>query len=229
MKNLIEKYLNGETSLHEEAELKAYFNSGQVEDSLKEYQPLFQFFENEKQLELSADFDDKLFEKIAAQESSEDDLIEKYFKGETSLEEETELISYFNSGQTKPNHQAYQPLFQYFKKQQEVEVSNGFDKKLFEKIENQGAKVIQMRSFTRRLMRVAAVAVVFLAAYLFFNKPAEPAPPVVDWSAYEIHDEQLAYEETVKALRLLSSKINKGKKKTVDEVSKSEPVSKYLN
>jgi hypothetical protein len=229
MKNLIEKYLNGETSLHEEAELKAYFNSGQVEDSLKEYQPLFQFFENEKQLELSADFDEKLFEKIAAQGSSEEDLIEKYFKGETSLEEETELNTYFNSDQIDPKHQAYQPLFQYFKKEQEVEVSKGFDKRLFEKIENQGAKVIQLRSFTRRLMRVAAVAVVFLAAYLFFNKPAEQAPPVVDWSAYEIHDEQLAYEETVKALRLLSSKINKGKKKTVDEVSKSEPVSKYLN
>lgn len=229
MKNLIEKYLNGETSLHEEAELKAYFNSGQVEDSLKEYQPLFQFFENEKQFELSADFDDKLFEKIAAQENNEDELVEKYFKGETSLEEEAELNTYFNSGQIDSKHQIYQPLFQYFKKEQEVEVSKGFDKKLFEKIENQGAKVIQLRSFRRRLLRVAAVAVVFFAAYLFFNKPAEPTPPVVDWSAYEIHDEQLAYEETVKALKLLSSKINKGKKKTVDEVSKSEPVSKYLN
>lgn len=229
MKNLIEKYLNGETTLREEAELKAYFNSGQVEDSLKEYQPLFQFFENEKQLELSADFDEKLFKKIAAQENSSDDLIEKYFNGETSLEEEAELKTYFNAGQIEPKHQAYQPLFQYFQKEQEVEVSNGFDKKLFEKIERQGAKVIQLRNFRRRLMRVAAVAVVFLAAYLFFNKPTEPAPPVVDWSAYEIHDEQLAYEETIKALKLLSSKINKGKKKTVVEVAKSEPVTKYLN
>ncbi len=229
MKDLIEKYFKGETSQQEEAKLKAYFLSGDVDESLIEFLPLFQFFAKEKQLELSTGFEEKLFGKIDAGNNGMTALIEKYFAGNTSLDEEATLKTYFNSGQVDTSHKQYQPLFQFFENEKDVELSADFDKKLFEKIDGGGAKIIQMRSWQRKLMRVAAVAIVLFGAYLFFNKPINPEPPTVDWSAHEINDEQLAYEETVKALRLLSSKLNKGKNKTKQEVAKAEPVTKYLN
>ncbi|GHA34986.1 hypothetical protein GCM10007103_15660 [Salinimicrobium marinum] len=43
--NLMEKYLNGETSLQEEARLRDYFGSGWVAPHLQEYIPLFAYFQ----------------------------------------------------------------------------------------------------------------------------------------------------------------------------------------
>ena len=228
MKKLIEKYFNGETSIHEEAELKAYFSSGHVDESLSEYVSLFQFLEEGKQLELGADFDEKLFARIDSGENGITDLVDKYFNGNTSLDEETTLKSYFNSGEVTTTLKQYQPLFQFFENEKEVALNSNFDDKLFAKIEG-GAKVVQMRVWQRKLLRIAAAVVVLLSAYFFLDKPLPPTPPTVNWSAYEINDEQLAYDETVKALKLLSSKLNKAKNKTVHEMAKSEPVSKYLN
>ncbi|MEO1261863.1 MAG: hypothetical protein AAFZ15_23875 [Bacteroidota bacterium] len=228
MAELLEKYFAGETSIEEETRLKAYFNSGQVEESLKKHIPLFQFLDNEKKLELSADFDEKLFDKIDNLETGMAELLEKYFAGETSIEEETRLKAYFNGGQVDPALQQYQPLFQYFNQEQAVQLSEDFDAKLFRKMDG-GAKIVQMRSWRRRMLRVAAAIAVMLCAYLVFQKPEPPQNHKIDWAAYEINDEQMAYEETVRALKLLSSKLNKGKKRTINEVVKTEPVTKFLN
>jgi hypothetical protein len=48
MNNLIEKYLEGMTSLAEEKELKAYFSSEEIAPELLEYAPLFGFFASER-------------------------------------------------------------------------------------------------------------------------------------------------------------------------------------
>lgn len=61
---LIEKYFNGETSLSEETFLRNYFNSGNVAEDLKQYEPLFQYFEAEQSASLTDSFDEKLFEKL---------------------------------------------------------------------------------------------------------------------------------------------------------------------
>ena len=228
---LIEKYFEGNSTQEEEATIKAYFNKDEIEESLKMYQPLFQHFENEKAHEVSVGFNERLFEKLEGQ-SDISQLVEKYFEGATNLEEEGKLKDYFNSDEVKDSLKQYQPLFQYFEQEKAQHVSADFDNKLFEKIESAGAKIVPMRTFRRRLMRVAAVAAVLLGAYMFLQEPVGPpdnGPVAIDWSAHEINDEQLAYEETVKALRLLSSKLNKGKNRTAVEVAKAEPVTKYLN
>ena len=53
---LIEKYFNGETNATEETTLRQYFNSGDVAAELKQYEPLFQYFETEQTAQLSEDF-----------------------------------------------------------------------------------------------------------------------------------------------------------------------------
>jgi hypothetical protein len=48
VKNLLEKYWEGETSLEEERMLKSYFSSGNVDEQLRPYSPLFQAMMAEK-------------------------------------------------------------------------------------------------------------------------------------------------------------------------------------
>ncbi len=92
-------------------------------------------------------------------------------------------------------------------------------------------KIVKMRTWPRNLLRIAAVGAVLVVAMVFLQKSntsyAQQAS--VDWSKYEITDEKQAYEETVKALKLVSSKLNKGSKKAVHEVEKMEKVGKYFN
>lgn len=157
-------------------------------------------------------------------------LIEKYFEGETTLEEEAQLRQYFNSGEVDEALKEFQPMFRFFASEQKTTVSEGFDEALLQKLQPE-AKLVQLRSWPRQLLRIAAVGAVLVAAMIFLRKPngGPSQQAAVDWSKYEITDEQVAYDETVKALRLLSSKLHKGSKKATDEVEKMEKVGKYFN
>lgn len=53
IKQLLEKYLEGQTSLKEEKQLRYYFLFEEVDQEFVSYKALFQFFENEKQLEFT--------------------------------------------------------------------------------------------------------------------------------------------------------------------------------
>jgi len=55
IENLIEKYNNAETTLKEEAQLKAYFASDNVAAHLEHYKPLFQYFSQSKQEQYTKD------------------------------------------------------------------------------------------------------------------------------------------------------------------------------
>jgi len=48
IEQLLDKYLEGETSLNEEQTLQEFFNSKQVPSHLLSYQPLFNYFSNAK-------------------------------------------------------------------------------------------------------------------------------------------------------------------------------------
>ncbi len=60
-----------------------------------------------------------------------DDLIEKYFEGETSLQEEKLIREYFENGNIQERHQAYAPMFGFLtQERKKVSVTARKKKKL---------------------------------------------------------------------------------------------------
>lgn len=61
---LLEKYWNCETSVSEERELQAFFNSENIPDDMQPFAPLFVYRQNQQAVALSSDFEKNLEESI---------------------------------------------------------------------------------------------------------------------------------------------------------------------
>ena len=55
IRTLTQKYLEGETSLEEEQQLRDYFTQGDVDETLQEFKPLFSYFVEAKQEQSTSD------------------------------------------------------------------------------------------------------------------------------------------------------------------------------
>ncbi|RMG82936.1 MAG: hypothetical protein D6714_10570 [Bacteroidetes bacterium] len=148
-------------------------------------------------------------------------LLEKYFEGQTSVEEENRLKAYFQGGNVDESLKPYAPLFQYFGAEKQVALPDDFDDKLLEKIGG-GAKVVSLRTRNRIWMRIAAAVVLLIGAIMFIPKIQPVEAPRKSAKIIVVEDPDEAYEVTKQALELLALKLNKGSKKAAKEVSKVE-------
>lgn len=155
-------------------------------------------------------------------------LLEKYWEGETSLQEEETIKQYFNNGSIAPELEQYQPLFQFLKEEQDVMISDDFEKRLLEQIENEPqikeARVRKLPWMTA-IRSIAAVGILLLGAFFIFQNSQDTVEKDV-WAEYEIQDEQQAIEATKAALALLSGKMKKGSKKATKGFSEMKSVTK---
>ncbi|RIA10101.1 hypothetical protein OE09_1954 [Flavobacteriaceae bacterium MAR_2010_72] len=114
-------------------------------------------------------------------------LLEKYDNGETSLKEEQQLRAYFASNNVAPHLESYRVMFQYFNNTKQ----------------EQFTKDVPLKSKTYRLYKwisVAAVALLMLSVFTQFAGPTQE----------EEREALLAYNQTMEALSLVSSKFNQG-------------------
>ena len=98
---LIEKYNNAETTLQEEAQLKAYFQSDNVAAHLEHYKPMFNYFSQSKQEQFTKDVPlntkkTKLYQwiSVAAVAVLMLGLIVPTFIGPTEQEKQEALLAY---------------------------------------------------------------------------------------------------------------------------------------
>ncbi len=137
-------------------------------------------------------------------------LLEKYWKCETSLEEEQQLRDYFR-GNVPDNLQDVAQVFQYFGSQQRKEINSpDFDEAVKRKIKQHrpAGKLVNL-VFASRI--AAGLLVVLAATYFVRNEIRKAYPPEV---ADTYSDPELALEETKKALMMLSKGFNKAQKET---------------
>ena len=142
-------------------------------------------------------------------------LLDKYFEGETSLDEETRLKAYFQGKTIDPAFQAFQPLFRFLDSERQTALSPAFEEKLLSKIQSE--KQLRIRRIMIPLSRIAAVAVLLLGIFILFPKKPHPAEAVaINWEQYEPETDEEAIAEATAALKLLAAKLN-GSAKTASE------------
>jgi hypothetical protein len=120
-----------------------------------------------------------------------ENLLEKYFDGETSIAEENELKVYFSSEDVAQHLEQYKAMFGYFKSAKEQEF----------------AQKIPLQTTKQKVawLSIAASIVVLLGMFTFYNYNLNQSQ---DLGTYD--DPQKAFEETQKALNLLSKNVNVG-------------------
>ncbi len=118
-------------------------------------------------------------------------LLERYWDGETSLEEEKILRTFFSQDVVPADLRKYKELFAYgaFMEKEEV-LGEDFERKVMSKItmmEQPKAKVISMTARLKPLFKAAAVVAIFLtlgnAAQVSFNNN----PKVVSTPGYHVN------------------------------------------
>jgi hypothetical protein len=129
-------------------------------------------------------------------------LLEKYWNCETSLEEEQQLKEYFRGKEIPEQLRETAVLFQYFAEHKKKDLTDsGFDHEVLAKVKTpRQGKVVKL---IYNSMRIAAgIAVLVIATFLVRNEIRKTSPAPIAEDTYE--DPKLAFEETKKALMMIS-------------------------
>lgn len=130
-----------------------------------------------------------------------DELLNKYWKCETSLEEEHELHNYFREGNIPEQLKETADLFRYFdvhKKKTLTDVA--FDHQVMKKVK--APTTGKMATLVYNSMRIAAGVVVLMVAVWLVRSEIRQSTPQEMVDTY--NDPKLAFEETKKALMMIS-------------------------
>lgn len=112
---LLEKYWNAEASLQEEAELRLYFSSNDINPEHIPFKGLFSHINTERLN--STDLD---VTALISGLDNMDEMLDKYWNAETTIEDEQTIKAYFNSGDVSAKHRQFAPLFALFKNNSEL-------------------------------------------------------------------------------------------------------------
>ncbi len=147
------------------------------------------------------------------------ELLEKYFEGNTSQEEEMLLKEYFSKSDIPARYQYLKQMFQYFNEEKtKGNPDFNINAEIKCTIENQW-KNESRNKFNRIIKWSSSVAAIFILAigiYNYFNKPSVSVKDTFS-------DPDQAYIETKRALMYVSNCMNKNtsKLKYLAEIDKS--------
>jgi hypothetical protein len=123
-------------------------------------------------------------------------LLEKYFEGTTSIDEENELRGYFSSADVAPHLEHYKTIFGYFS----VEATQKLGLEI--SLESKKQKGVWLS--------IAASVVVLLGVGMYVFNQFDTADKKEKQELGTYDDPKVALRETEKALKLLSSNVNVG-------------------
>ena len=152
-------------------------------------------------------------------------LTEKYWAGETTLEEEKALKKYWLEQKNGSEPPTLLHLFQYYEKEKNRQYSRSIEQVI---PSNKEAKITPLR---HSWWRIAAAILLILAVGIGINhylQPTDNQRLSSYWATKEIKDPKEAYRKTRAALLLVSSKLNKGTEAAIEKVAKVQEVSKFI-
>ena len=145
-------------------------------------------------------------------------LIEKYYNGESSEEDETILKTFFSNSTCPEGYEAEKEIFGYYMSGHEIPVpSAGFEARIMAGIDALEGKsrLKAVRKYLIPAFSTAAGLLLLEGTYFFFVHNNEPRDT--------FSDPKIAYDETMKILYDVSSRLNHGTE-TLKPVSKINEV-----
>lgn len=134
--------------------------------------------------------------------NSLNELLNRYWSGETSLDEEQRLRDYFSKGDLADEWKETAALFRYFAENKKKSLTDiTFDRRVADSIGKSPKKGTVVRFFYNAGRIAAGVAVVMVATW-FIRTEVRKSTPVEVVDTYD--DPKLAFEETKKALMMIS-------------------------
>ncbi|MFZ6011511.1 MAG: hypothetical protein ACOYXT_14270 [Bacteroidota bacterium] len=130
-----------------------------------------------------------------------DELLNKYWNCETSLEEEQQLREYFRGQDIPESLKETAALFRYFDDHKKKSLNDvSFDRQVLEKVKPPKGRMVKMILYNS--MRIAAGVAVLVVAFFFVRNEVRKSTPQEMVDTYD--DPKLAFEETKKALQMIS-------------------------
>ncbi len=140
-------------------------------------------------------------------------ILDLYWSGESSLEQEKILRDYFQRDDIDPSLAPYRGLFNFFSEEKKNEIKLEDLKLPFEE-ESHGATVRRLRPF-QRWIGVAASIILLIGFFWVFQTKSHSYN-----DTYQ--DPELAWEQTKEALYFLSNKMDKGAEESVEQIKQLE-------
>lgn len=148
-------------------------------------------------------------------------LLERYFEGETTLQEEKQLRRYFVEEQVAAEHEPYRDMFRFFTAEQKA----GFQGEI-----RQLDGIGQEKSYRKRRFRIhpvfwraAAVVAIGMSAWWLYPEQ-EASTTTIDWTKYEPATPEEAFRIASGALMSASVKLNSGARQAAQKVSEVQKV-----
>ena len=137
-------------------------------------------------------------------------LLEKYWQTETTLEEEQKLRDFFTTGPVPPALKGAADLFAFFQAEKGKAIEQNFEGAVTKQLKaRQGGKLVSMIGYGNMARIAAGIAVVVAATFLIRQEIRKNYPKEMQ-DTYS--DPQLAFEETKRALQMISNSFGKAKK-----------------
>ncbi len=129
-------------------------------------------------------------------------LLQKYFEAETTLDEENELINYFNSGEVVAELKSFVPMFSGLKSLSVDENKDMGDDLMNYILESEHKEKLKYRWMWQVVTGVAASVILVMLAVNFYSNQTK-------WKD-TFTDPDMAYAEATKTLEFVAGKYNKG-------------------
>jgi hypothetical protein len=135
------------------------------------------------------------------------ELLERYYNGDTTSEEEYLLKEYFSGNNILPGYEAEKEIFRYYSADEKATAPSGnLESRILEAIDILEEKQKLKNAFFERnrliILSVAASLLILIGSYYFFLYKTEPKDTY--------NDPQIAYAETKQILYDISVKLNRG-------------------
>ena len=128
-----------------------------------------------------------------------EELLQRYWDAETSLEEEQQLHEYFRNEPVPEQWKETAALFHYFEQQKNKGVNPQFEKGVIAQLNKPKGRVTNL---VQTSLKIAAGVAVLIAAIFFVRQEIQKSDAVAMEDTF--NDPQQALEETKKALLMIS-------------------------